>query len=120
MPSPKVPGRPCGTPVPSLDKVPTAVILPTLTPIPFARTIDLGPNVPLRCKREIVIRRSNGEYEKYLIPYGRDRAEYTSTLKPGDEITFEASVAPVFPPPIPTRLPDGRVLYGPKPTSVCP
>jgi hypothetical protein len=121
FPSPKSPDRPCGTPVTSPDKIPAQVILPTLTPIPFARTIDLGPNVPLQCKREIVIRRSNGQYEKFLIPYGQDRSKYTSTLKPGDEITFEPPVYPPGPPPLPpTFTADGKVLFAPPPTSVCP
>ncbi len=114
------PDYPCGTPVTSPDKIPTQVILPTLTPIPFARTIDLGPNVPLQCKREIVIRRSNGQYEKFLIPYGQDRSKYTSTLKPGDEITFEAPGASPRLPPIPTFTADGKVLFAPAPTSECP
>ena len=119
-PSPKSPDHPCGTPVMSPDKIPTQVILPTLTPIPFARTIDLGPNVPLQCKREIVIRRSNGQYEKFLIPYGQDRSKYTSTLKPGDEITFEAPGSPPRLPGIPIGRADGRLLFGPTPTPECP
>ncbi len=114
------PGYSCGTPITNPNQRPTVVVLPTLTPIPFARTIDLGPNVPLRCKREIVIRRSNGQYEKFLVPYGQDRSTYTSTLKPGDEITFESPVAPSRLPPIPTFTADGKILYAPMPTSECP
>jgi hypothetical protein len=120
FPGPKSPDRPCGTPVTSPDKIPTQVNLPTLTPIPFIRTIDLGTNISARCKGEIVVRRSNGQYEKFLVPYGQDRSKVTSTLKPGDEITFDGSGSPPGSPRMPTRTIDGRLLFGPTPTPMCP
>lgn len=122
-PSLQSPGHPCGTPVTGPDKIPTFVNLPSVTPLPISRVTDFGPTVPQKCKSEVIIRRANGEYERFLVPMGQDYSRIESSLKQGDQILFNAPpldvmMRGVVSPEIVTA--DGRVMFAPTPTSVCP
>lgn len=126
-----IPGTPIATPfgfaVPptplnylgGIKRVPPA-ILPSVTPLPISRITDFAPNLSNRCKSEVIVRRSNGAYETFLVPIGEDRSRVKATLGPGDQIFLDG------PPPVlmgpgsrPTFTADGRIEYGPDPVSQC-
>lgn len=122
-PSLKSPDHPCGTPVTSPDKIPTQRILPSVTPLPISRVTDFGPDLPLKCKSDVVVRRANGEYDEFLVPMGQDYSQIDSTLKQGDQVILSGpplAVMRMGVPHPPTFTADGRVLFAPTPTSECP
>lgn len=122
-PSLKSPDHPCGTPVTSPDKFPTPRSLPSVTPLPISRVTDFGPNIPLKCKSDVVVRRANGEYDEFLVPMGQDYSRIDSTLKQGDQVILSGPPLAVMmmgvarPPAIAA---DGRIVFAPTPTSECP
>jgi hypothetical protein len=58
-----------GTPAPTPNRFSTSIpyFRPTVTPIPFAHTYDLSPELPLSEKSEIVIFRCIGAFDLYLV-----------------------------------------------------
>jgi hypothetical protein len=94
--------------------------LPTVTPLPINRITDFNPALPNRCKSEVIVKRSNGAYETFLVPLGQDRSRVKATLGPGDQIFLDGP-PPVLmgPPPKPTITADGKIVFGPPASAEC-
>jgi hypothetical protein len=61
---------------------------PTVTPIPFAKTVDLDPNSPEDEKSEVVVFRCDGSFERWLL--GPDNLIEEIQLIAGDVILGSA------------------------------
>jgi hypothetical protein len=77
--APPTPFPPDYTPTGPNGEIPTATPYPgeirppskwsTSTPLPISRTVDLAQGLPDEEKDVYIIRRSDGTYEKYLLPF---------------------------------------------------
>jgi hypothetical protein len=85
---------PTNTPRPGEVRPPAKFSTPT--PLPISRIIDLAPGLPDEDKYVLIVRRSNGKYEQYIIPINRWLdAEQLIGLGPQDVIIYENPLVPL-------------------------
>ncbi len=109
-----------GTPTPTPNRFSTSTpyFRPTVTPIPFAQTYDLSPELPLSEKSEIVIFRCNGAFDLYLAGPNVD-IDQAIELEDGDIILGSSPPASLMghEPPEPTGSVPTQIPPASTPTS---
>ncbi len=114
-------GEPTPTSTPSIYPAPPPSFLaPSVTPYPIGNVIDLAPNMPGRCKAEVIVLRNGGQIEKFLVPIGEDFSRVKANLGATDKIINAAppaaSMGHFY---VATITADGKIQVAPPPTPEC-
>jgi hypothetical protein len=103
-------GLPMPTPTPCFGCPPTSkgTPVPTVASFPISRSYDLAPRTPVEHKIQVIVRRSNGQYEEYWVPEGIQNLEAVVSISNGDQIVLAGPSAAMMgqhaPPPTSQHL----------------